>query len=49
MGVRSPVKRANSWRSHFCQLRRSTDRKTIHRVTQLSLAVVLVITAKLID
>lgn len=49
MGLRWPVERTNSWLSNFGQLRRNTDRKTIHRVAQLSLAVVFIITAKLID
>ena len=49
MGMRWPVERTNSWLSNFGQLRRNTDRKSIHRRTQLSLAVVLLLTAKLID
>ncbi len=49
MGMRWPVERTNSWLSNFGQLRRNTDRKSIHRLTQLSLAVVLLLTAKLID
>jgi transposase len=49
MGLRWPVERTNSWLSNFGQLRRNTDRKTIHRLAQFSLAVVFLITAKLID
>ena len=49
MGLRWPVERTNSWLSNFGQLRRNTDRRTIHRVAQLSLAVVFILTAKLID
>ncbi len=49
MGLRWPVERINSWLSNFGQLRRNTDRRTIHRLAQLSLAVVFLITAKLID
>ena len=49
MGLRWPVERTNSWLSNFGQLRRNTDRRTIHRLAQLSLAVVFLITAKLID
>jgi transposase len=49
MGLRWPVERTNSWLSNFGQLRRNTDRKTIHRLAQLALAVALLLTAKLID
>jgi transposase len=49
MGMRWPVERTNSWLSNFGQMRRNTDRKTVHRVAQLCLVVVLLITAKLID
>ena len=49
MGLRWPVERTNSWLSNFGQLRRNTDRKTRHRLAQLALAVVFIITAKLID
>jgi transposase len=49
MGLRWPVERTNSWLSNFGQLRRNTDRKTVHRLAQLALAVVFLITAKLID
>jgi hypothetical protein len=37
------------WLSNFGQLRRNTDRRVIHRLAQLSLAIVLLLTAKLID
>ena len=48
-GLRWPVERTNSWLSNYGQLRRNTDRKVAHRLTQLALAVILLITAKLID
>lgn len=47
--MRWPVERTNSWLSNFGQLRRNTDRRTIHRLAQLALAIALLITAKLID
>jgi transposase len=49
MGLRWPVERTNSWLSNFGQLRRNTDRKSIHRLAQLALAIVFLLTAKLID
>jgi len=49
LGLRWPVERTNSWLSNFGQMRRNTDRKTAHRLTQLALAITLVITIKLID
>ena len=49
MGLRWPVERTNSWLSNYGQLRRNTDRRTIHRLAQLALAVALLLTAKLID
>jgi transposase len=49
MGLRWPVERTNSWLSNFGQLRRNTDRRTIHRLAQLALAVTFLLTAKLID
>lgn len=49
MGLRWPVERTNSWLSNFGQLRRNTDRKTAHRLGQFALAVVFLLTAKLID
>jgi transposase len=49
MGLRWPVERTNSWLSNFGQLRRNTDRRTIHRLAQFALAVVCLLTAKLID
>lgn len=49
LGLRWPVERTNSWLSNFGQLRRNTDRSTAHRLAQLSLAVTLLLTAKLID
>ncbi len=49
LGMRWPIERTNSWLSNFGQLRRNTDRKILHRLAQLALAVALLITAKLID
>jgi transposase len=49
MGLRWPVERTNSWLTNFGALRRNTDRKIIHRLAQFALAVVFLITAKLID
>ena len=49
MGLRWPVERTNSWLSNYGQLRRNTDRRTIHRLAQFALAVALLLTAKLID
>jgi transposase len=48
LGMRWPVERTNSWLSNFGALRRNNDRKIIHRVAQLALAIVLILTAKLI-
>lgn len=49
LGQRWPVERTNSWLSNFGQLRRNTDRRITHRLAQLALAIVLLITGKLID
>lgn len=49
MGLRWPVERTNSWLSNFGALRRNNDRKSAHRYAQFALAVVFLITAKLID
>jgi transposase len=49
LGLRWPVERTNSWLSNYGQLRRNTDRKITHRSTQLTLAIILIITIKLID
>jgi transposase len=49
LGLRWPVERTNSWLSNFGQLRRNTDRSFLHRITHFGLAVVFLITAKLID
>jgi transposase len=48
-GLRWPVERTNAWLANFGQLRRNTDRRLIHRLAQLALAITLLITAKLID
>jgi transposase len=49
LGMRWPVERTNSWLSNFGSLRRNNDRRIVHRVAQLALAIVLILTAKLID
>ena len=49
LGLRWAVERTNSWLSNYGQLRRNTDRRTIHRLAQLAFAITLIITAKLID
>jgi transposase len=49
LGLRWPIERTNSWLSNFGQLRRNTDRSIRHRIAQLSLAIALLLTAKLID
>ena len=49
MGLRWPVERTNSWLSNFGGLRRNNDRKTEHRLAQLALAIIFIVTAKLID
>jgi transposase len=49
LGLRWSVERTNSWLANYGQLRRNTDRFTCHRLAQLALAIVLIITIKLID
>jgi transposase len=49
MGLRWPVERTNSWLANFGQLRRNTDRQTLHRLAQFAFAVAILLTAKLID
>jgi transposase len=49
MGMRWPVERTNAWLAAYGQLRRNTDRKTVHRLAQFALAVTFLLTAKLID
>jgi transposase len=49
LGLRWPVERTNSWFSNFGQLRRNTDRHVVHRLAQLAMAIVFLLTAKLID
>jgi transposase len=49
LGLRWPIERTNSWLSNFGQLRRNTDRQPHHRAAQLAFAIVLLLTAKLID
>jgi transposase len=48
LGMRWPIERTNSWFSNFGQLRRSTDRFVAHRLAALALAIVLIITVKLV-
>lgn len=43
------VERTNAWLIDYGQLRRNTDRKPIHRLAQMALAITFLITAKLID
>lgn len=43
------VESANSWFTNYGQLRRNTDRKTIHRDTAICLAVTIIILGRLID
>ncbi len=49
LGMRWTVERTNSWLSNYGQLRRNTDRHTHHRLAQICLAVVLILTVKLIN
>ncbi|MCZ7627645.1 MAG: hypothetical protein M5U19_00390 [Microthrixaceae bacterium] len=44
-----PVERTNSWFANHGQLRRNTDRCATHRDAQMSLAMVFILTAKLVD
>jgi transposase len=48
LGLRWPVERTNSWLSNFGQLRRNTDRAIAHRSAALGLAIVLIVTVKLV-
>ena len=48
LGVRWRIERANSWLSNFGQLRRSTDRKSIHREANMDLAIAFLLTVKLV-
>jgi hypothetical protein len=48
-GLRWPMERINSWPSSFGDLRRNTDRRSVHRLAQLSLVAVRLLTAKLVD
>ena len=47
-GERWPLERTNSWLSNFGQLRRNTDRFSIHREAALALAITMIITVKLV-
>jgi transposase len=48
LGRRWRIERANSWLSNFGQLRRSTDRKSIHREANMDLAIAFLLTVKLV-
>lgn len=48
LGMRWPVERTNSWLSNFGQLRRNTDRFTAQRLSQIALAITLILTVKLV-
>jgi transposase len=48
LGMRWPVERTNSWFSNFGQLRRNTDRYQAQRLSQIALAVALILTIKLV-
>lgn len=49
LGLRWIVESLNSWWSNYGQLRRSTDRRNIHRHAALCLATTILIIGKLID
>lgn len=49
LAKRWPVERTNARLADFGQLRRNTNRTVAHRLAQLALAIVVLITAKLID
>lgn len=49
LGLRWIIEALNSWWSNYGQLRRSTDRKTVHRLAALSLATTILMTCRLID
>ncbi len=49
LGMRWPIERTNSWLTNFGQLRRNTDRRIIHRLAALALAIALILTIKLFD
>ncbi|MFH1330480.1 MAG: transposase, partial [Actinomycetota bacterium] len=48
LGMRWPVERTNSWLTNYGQLRRNTDRRIIHRLAALALAITLILAIKLI-
>jgi putative transposase len=49
LGTHWPIERTNSWLSNFGHLLRDSDRRPAHRLAQIALAIVLLLTAKLID
>ena len=42
------IERTNSWLTNFGQMRRNTDRRSIHRAAQLNLAITFIIAVKLV-
>ena len=48
LGMRWPIERTNSWLSNFGQLRRNTDRRIVHRLAALAIAIALILTVKLV-
>jgi transposase len=48
LGVRWRIERANSWMANFGQLRRSTERRVLHREANLDLAIAIILTNKLV-
>ena len=49
LGRRWLVERTNSWLSNYGQLRRNTDRRSVHRRSQLAFVIGILLVAKLID
>ena len=47
MGERWPVERTNSWFTNYGLLRRSTDRRSDHRLAMMALAATLILVVKL--
>jgi hypothetical protein len=47
IGERWPVERTNSWFTNYALLRRSTDRRSVHRLAMLALAATLILVVKL--
>ncbi len=47
MGERWPVERTNSWFTNYGLLRRTTDRRSVHRLAMMALAATLILVVKL--